>query len=197
MMPTNIWRVDPSRIPLPNVWLGVSAEDQRRAEERIPLLLDTPAAIRFLSAEPLLGAIELHRLRYLSGWMDAIAGYVRGGSSRRRFEHRRLDWIIVGGESGPNARPMHPDWARSLRDQCAAAGVPFFFKQWGEWEPSCATIEGRTYVMRLDGSRELKRWGDNEQPEAPGSQLVWRVGKRCAGRLLDGRQHNDMPEVRP
>lgn len=103
--------------PLPNVWLGVSAEDQKRAKLRIPALLDTPAALRFVSAEPLLGPIDLDRAD-----LDAR---VDGG----------IDWVIAGGESGPKARPMHPDWVRSLRDQCAVSGIPFFFKQWGEYLP--------------------------------------------------------------
>jgi protein gp37 len=215
LMPTSIWRVDPSRIPLPNVWLGVSAEDQRRAEERIPLLLDTRAAVRFASVEPMLGAIELQRLRYLSGWMDALAGYVRGGSSSRRYEHCRLDWVIVGGESGPNARPMHPDWARSLRDQCEAASVPYFFKQWGEWKEAfhdqdgpivnevdnesdeadalLAALQGKPGWLHRDGRFFLQR---SALPEEEPVRLMERLGKHRAGRLLDGREHNDMPEVR-
>lgn len=98
-------------LPLKNVWLGVTAESQTEADKRIPYLLDTPAALRFISVEPMLGPINL------SEYIGA------------------LDWVICGGESGPEARPMHPDWARDLRDQCAAAGVPFFFKQWGKWIP--------------------------------------------------------------
>ena len=93
-----------TRWPLPNVWLGISAEDQARADERIPYLLATPAAVRFVSAEPLLGPVDLTQIN-------------------------RLDWVIAGGESGPGSRPMHPDWVRSLRDQCQAAGTAFFFKQ--------------------------------------------------------------------
>ena len=99
--------------PLPNLWLGVSVEDQATADLRIPALLDTPAAVRWLSCEPLLGPVD-------------ITGYLcsAGGSEF-------VDWVVVGGESGPRARPMHPAWARSLRDQCQAAGVPFHFKQAG------------------------------------------------------------------
>lgn len=134
--------------PLPNVWLGVSAEDQKRADERIPHLLMTPAAVRFVSAEPLLGPIDFH-----GEWIDRVAG-----------NDPELNWIIVGGESGHNARPVHPDWARSIRDQCQAAGVPFFFKQWGE-----------------------------HAPNGSGRYSMVKVGKRAAGRLLDGREHNEMP----
>ncbi|MCA1973640.1 MAG: phage Gp37/Gp68 family protein, partial [Caenispirillum sp.] len=120
--------------PLPNVWLGVSVEDQAWADERIPVLLDTPAAVRFISAEPLLGPLDLRnwligREEHGIDWSRPVgqkSGACIGWTPP-------LDWVIVGGESGPGARPMHPDWARSLRDQCAAAGVPFLFKQWGAW----------------------------------------------------------------
>lgn len=119
------------RFPLPNVWLGVSAEDQTRADERIPDLLATPASVRFVSAEPLLGPIDFTRIglsdrekaAVTTGfYVDATVGHAQHGIPR-------LDWIIVGGESGPNARPMHPAWARSIRDQCVAARVAYFFKQ--------------------------------------------------------------------
>jgi protein gp37 len=103
--------------PLPNVWAGVSVEDQSTADERIPLLLQTPAAVRWVSAEPLLGPVDLR---------DFDDGLWRRSDAC-------LDWVVVGGESGPSARPIHPDWARSLRDQCAEAGVPFLFKQWGDF----------------------------------------------------------------
>lgn len=106
------------RWPLPNVWLGVSTEDQARADERIPHLYHTPAAKRFISAEPLLGPIDL---------MEVIPNPLIWGPVHGIT--RSLDWVIAGGESGPRARPMHPDWARGLRDQCAAAGVSFFMKQ--------------------------------------------------------------------
>jgi protein gp37 len=108
-------------MPLPNVWLGVSVEDQARADERIPLLLETPAAKRFASCEPLLGLVTL-RDWLTRDWHPTMPPETTS----------RIDWVIAGGESGPGARPMHPDWARSLRDQCQSAGVPFFMKQmWG------------------------------------------------------------------
>ncbi len=110
--------IDLTAWPLRNAWLGVSAEDQTRAEERIPDLLATPAAVRWVSAEPLLGPVKLHE-RLGDDWLaSGLSG-----------ERRGLDWIVVGGESGAGARPMHPAWARSIRDQCAEAGVPFFMKQ--------------------------------------------------------------------
>jgi protein gp37 len=115
--------------PVPNVWLGVSVEDQKRAELRIPALLDTPAAVRWLSCEPLLGPVDLRRTD-----KDAL---VDGG----------LDWVVVGGESGRDARPMDPGWSRDLRDQCVNACVPFFFKQWGGRTPKAngRELDGRTW----------------------------------------------------
>lgn len=158
--------------PPPNVWLGVSAEDQQRADERIPDLVNTPAHVRFVSLEPLLGPIELDG--------QALA---------------YLDWVIVGGESGPDARPMHPDWARSLRDQALAAGVPFFFKQWGEWHPAMHHENGALY--QFEGSAPFNSWKtpvfDPDREEG----INWRrLGKKAAGRLLDGVEHNGMPEAR-
>ncbi len=138
--------------PLPNVWLGTSAEDQATADERIPLLLETPAAVRFVSLEPLLGPIDLTNLQGCA--FDALYG----------VREMKINWVIVGGESGKSARPMHPQWARDLRDQCAAAGVPFFFKQWGDHGPN---------------------------PHLMGIQC--RMSKKAAGRLLDGIEHNGLP----
>ena len=103
-----------------NVWIGVTAENQQTADERIPLLLEIPAALRFVSCEPLLSHIEMPYIR-------------------------QLDWIIAGGESGPGARPMHPDWVHSLKDQCQASGVPFFFKQWGGKKKTGRLLDGKEY----------------------------------------------------
>ena len=121
---------------LPNVWLGVSVENQRRADERIPHLMQTPAAVRFLSCEPLLGPIEL----------DGIWGYP-GAADSEQLAVWPIHWVIAGGESGPGACPMDAEWARSLRDQCATAGVPFFFKQWGGQR----TAQGGHNEALLDG----------------------------------------------
>lgn len=136
--------------PLPNVWIGVTAENQQAADERIPLLLQTPAAVRWVSVEPMLEAVDM-RASCWKSWTP------------NRSTH--IDWVVAGGESGPNARPMHPDWVRGLRDQCAEAGVPFLFKQWGEWIPI----------------------GD-------GTVMGW-VGTKAAGRLLDGVLHDGYPKV--
>ncbi|TJV70308.1 MAG: phage Gp37/Gp68 family protein [Mesorhizobium sp.] len=190
--------------PLPNVWLGVSAERQQEADERIPELLATPAAIRFVSAEPLLGPINFGTLQAgipTNAWLTWLDG---------------LDWIIFGGESGPNARPMHPAWARSIRDQCQAAGVPFFFKQWGAWQIAEATEEtgamrkywrfpdGEEFHIVSDGHDILlceaqdsttpkKLWRDY-WADGRGN-LAKRPGKKAAGRRLDGVEHNGIPEV--
>jgi protein gp37 len=129
------------RWPLPNVWLGVSVEDQRWADIRIPALLDTPAAVRFLSCEPLLGPVKLPFIEEYDGCTCGVgpAGYYgmheRGCGTEPGPAWGNLHWVIAGGESGPGARPMRPSWVRSLRDQCQEAGVPFFFKQWGGRTP--------------------------------------------------------------
>jgi protein gp37 len=115
------------RVPLPNVWLGVSAENQEQAQARIPALLETPAAVRFVSVEPMLGPVDLREVEGPEGDRLGDSLIALGGAGTPTG----IDWVICGGESGPGARPMHPDWARSLRDQCVGAHVPFFFKQWG------------------------------------------------------------------
>lgn len=264
--------------PLPNVWLGVSVEDQQRANERIPHLLATPAVVRFLSCEPLLGPVNLAsamrprqplRLSEMPAtwrefewpaWVPEQIGqriedfwresYGRGprawlrdaisqggpdlwsrATIRRstqagepvsgRFVHlwnniacvvqpdgnvqhgsfagsgvyaavieneRGIDWVIVGGESGPGARPMHPGWVRSIRDQCFVAGVPLFFKQWGAWVPLATNGDGywpadKGGCIRLlpDGTRSEHGWP------------MQFVGKGAAGHLLDGGEHRGMP----
>lgn len=168
-------------LPLPNVWLGVSVEDQARADERIPLLLNTPAAKRWLSCEPLLGPVDL--TEWLGLWEPSEQIWTPGGGSftteRPRPPAPLLDWIVAGGESGPGARPMHPDWPRLLRDQCAAAGVPFLFKQWGDW------LGGGPDRFEASNCRGLKNWGDE--------RFSVLVGKRAAGRQLDGVQHDGFP----
>lgn len=202
--------------PLANVWLGVSAEDQKRADMRIPDLLATPAAVRWVSAEPLLGPIDFSRYLWpVHGWWRSphrsyaeakAAGAVHGlkrqalVSAHARF----LDWIVVGGESGAGARPMHPDWARSIRDQCKAAVAPFFFKQWGNWAE---------FYDRDRDDPDWRRCPTLDNQMGPGAEryhnlaggigfhgervvAMRNVGKKNAGRLLDGVEHNAMPEAR-
>jgi protein gp37 len=169
--------------PLPNVWLGVSVEDQKTADERIPILLDTPAALRWLSLEPLLGPVDLKRLREtsFSAGTNCLTGSRHIGY--QSVSTARIDWAVVGGESGPAARPMHPDWARDLRDQCTAAGVPFFFKQWGEW----VNFEDGYAAYRAKENCEVHSW--------PNGRCSYRVGRQAAGRELDGRTWDEMPVV--
>jgi len=186
----------------PNVWLGVSVENQRVADERIPLLLQTPAAVRFLSMEPLLGPVDL--TNYLPYQYQATDEW---GAFTDLYVQTGVDWVIVGGESGPGARPMHPDWVRSIRDQCQAAGVAFHFKQWGEWStgrrmseieiPSILSEarDGIIAATTIDPPRES---GETRyvcvDTEGRAFEMV-RVGKKSAGRLLDGRTWDEFPEV--
>ena len=192
-------RVPLDRWPLPNVWLGTSIEDQATADKRVPELLATPAAIRFVSAEPLLGEVDFTAICTGHYFIDALRGLkyhdAPEGVHSATEACARLDWIITGGESGPHARPMHPAWARSLRDQCAAArgeerasatgtneGVPFLFKQWGQMRPVCERrlpelAAEKITVKQIDG------------------QHYAIVGKSRSGRLLDGIEHNSMPEI--
>jgi protein gp37 len=163
-------------LPIANVWLGVSAERQREADERVPDLLATPAAVRFVSAEPLLGAIDL------AAWLGAGGEHPNGA---RFWNATGIGWVIAGGESGKGARPMHPDWARSLRDQCQAAGVPFFFKQHGEWI-------GVPDLRNLPGGHG-PGFGAFDWCEYDAEADAVRTGKARAGRLLDGREWNEMP----
>lgn len=157
---------------LPNVWIGVTVENQKTADERIPVLLDTPATKHYLSMEPLLESINISR------WLRNQPG---------------IDWIIVGGESGPNARPMHPNWVRSLRNQCIDACVPFFFKQWGEWLPAKRDKYGNVEFcdqnsIPHDGFLKCRVTSLDDKFTA------FRFGKKVAGRRLDGKTWDEVPE---
>jgi protein gp37 len=187
--------------PIPWLWLGATVVNQEEADRDIPKLLAVPARVRFLSIEPMLGPIYLRALRV--GRDHGIPGV------RPEHDHvdplkirRGIDWVIAGGESGPHARPAHPDWFRSLRDQCAAAGVPFLFKQWGEWAPLRPSMAGRvnydgpTLVQEHCAKRRPKLVPGYAIPNAgefPGWMFGMRVGKAAAGRLLDGIEHNGFP----
>lgn len=190
--------------PLPNVWLGVSVEDQTRADERIPDLLATPAAVRFLSCEPLLGPVNLTVYRddklieALTGdWQDGVVmrpDFSLVGINSNYSNGPKIDWVIAGGESGPGARPMHPDWTRSLRDQCADADVPFHFKQWGEFVPCVSDDEGHGLRCYPDGADCEAFLQETKAPILTAhDREFWRIGKKRAGRLLDGVEHNGMP----
>jgi protein gp37 len=192
-MPNNYFQ----KWPMPNVWLGVSAERQQEANERVPLLLETPAAVRFVSAEPLLGHIAFHALNlHTETPSDALRGQRCVPDDSPEGYHNeptaKLDWVIVGGESGPGARPMHPKWAKEIRDWCAASGVPYFFKQFGAWAPhefkSNNSLKGEICIWP-DGRTGRGSANDN----GGGGAEMDRVGKKKAGRLLDGVEHNGMP----
>ncbi len=202
--PHRLFHVDYPAWPLPNVQLGVSVENQPAADERIHLLLQTPAAVRFLSCEPLLGPLDLSIYLEEEGYIGDQ--YVRP-----------LDWVICGGESGSskqNPRPMHPDWARSIRDQCVANDVPFLFKQWGEYR-EYDVGDGQvgneivyTGTVHADVHAELATnpvWVDatgrvfsdpDSLPDETPCRLMERVGKKKAGRVLDGRTWDEYPEAR-
>lgn len=188
---------------LPNIWIGTSVENQQAADDRIPWLLQVPARVRFLSMEPLLGAVDLTRLRPPDAtWLDCLEGREHIGRSTTAGGPR-IHWVIVGGESGHRARPMHPDWARGVRDQCKAAGVPFFFKQWGEYAPIAddeapipadarlvdpihGDVTSRTTLI-------LSEAGDRPRQIDIGETVMVRVGKKAAGRELDGRTWDQFP----
>lgn len=171
----------PDVSPMQNVWLGVTAENQARADERIPILLQIPAAVHFVSYEPALGPVDFRP--YLE---TAVFEKHDGSKQGRVWLEHGLDWVIAGGETGPGARPAHPDWFRKVRDDCKEAGVAFFFKGWGDWAPRYQT--GVKF--------HLNRLRDNEVVmSGPGYGIVMaRVGKKAAGRLLDGVEHNELPE---
>lgn len=216
--------------PLSNVWLGVSTESQKWADLRIPALLDTPAAVRWISAEPLLGPVRLApewlapagaacwSPGYEPDTQDHAALAAIGRAALRQVRADRgepaptyLDWVVVGGETGPGSRPMHPGWARSLRDQCASAGTPYFFKQHGDWAPlgplyeaadesdydevdnahmDAVGLEVRGYeVAHLEPTGHIAR----EYQPMDGTWLMARVGKKQAGRELDKRTHDEYP----
>jgi protein gp37 len=202
---------------LSHVWFGVSVEDQQTANERIPLLLAMPTALRFLSVEPLLGPVRLRMLETGKSalgeqlYLDALTGAWTAESTATMTEQplapatehpsrgevmRRVvaappaplpsslpavDWVIVGGESGPRARAMAPAWPRSLRDECSSADVPFFFKQWGEWAPADQVPD------------EIRGLGGSARHTMVAGHRLTRFGKSKAGRLLDGRTWDELP----
>ena len=169
--PENIATRVPTELTFPTscIRMGVTAENQEMADLRILELLRSWQGKNFVSYEPALGAID---------FTQHLAGYLRYG-----YGSLNVQWLICGGESGPDARSMHPDWARSTRDQCRAAGVPFFFKQWGEWLP-----DNQLQYMALD------TWMNKEREVEGGFYLV---GKKKAGDLLDGVEWKQFPEVVP
>ena len=184
-----------------NVWIGTTVEDQTRADQRIPELLNIPAKVRFLSCEPLLGPVDLEHIEFKNGddqiGLDARTGEVwmdtSESSSFSNPTGARIDWVIVGGESGHGARPMHPRWAQCLRSQCNATRVQFFFKQWGDWAPINSPeepVKGQRYFIQPNG-KHCTEFFMNGGPS--GCHWMERIGKKAAGRLLDGREWNEVP----
>jgi protein gp37 len=230
--PENVARMAPWDKRWPgHVWLGTSVESQRFANERIPFLLRSGAKTLFLSCEPLLGAVDLRSIPYQGDalyYVDALIGRYRLGAAYEWGTDcsfglaglGRIGWVIAGGESGPKARPSHPDWFRSLRDQCAAARVPFLFKQHGEWGPApwrvdrepgepdgdykaraeagCATHSYPAWADRY-GHKPLeadhKPWSLERTAIPTGQAAIRRWGKRAAGRELDGRTWDEFPSL--
>jgi protein gp37 len=190
-----------------NAWIGATVVNQEEADRDVPKLLLLPAPVRFLSCEPLLGPLDLDHIpdgnpapagngMFFSALSGEYTGYPANCEAPLPYPNK-IHWVIAGGESGRSARPMHPDWARSLRDQCAAAGTPFHFKQWGEFLPADAD-EADPAVPDVPESRlfwsDGSKW-DRFDGQRGGVSLMARVGKKAAGRLLDGREHNEFPAV--
>lgn len=188
--------------PLPNVWHGVSVEDQPTADLRIPDLLGTPSTIRFISAEPLLAGVDLNNIsvpdakgQYQLDALEYIDPEIAKGEG---WNPNRIDWVIAGGESGPKARPSHPDWFRAFRDQCAAANVPFFFKQWGEWVTYIdRDVDDPDWQQNYTESKTFRHLNLAGGCGFHGERVhhMQRIGKKAAGNLLDGVKHEALPEV--
>lgn len=178
---------------LPNVWLGATVVNQKEADRDIPKLLQIPAKVRFLSIEPMLGPIDLCHLPSISGIGRHLNSLFESFGSDIPI---KIDWVIVGGESGHNARPMHPDWARDVRDQCSDAGVQFFFKQWGEYGPTdfeASKHKGIAACEMGDGIADTEFYQGMRR-------VIWplkMVGNKAAGNLLDGLKHEEFPEIAP
>ncbi|WP_045562696.1 DUF5131 family protein [Streptomyces sp. FxanaA7] len=222
-------RVTVAPWPLPGVWLGVSVENQQWADIRIPALLETPAAVRFLSCEPLIGPVDLWGKRDYRGhrpqltyWLDGRPGpgpehtTSTGMTMHSIVTGPRVDWVIAGGESGPKARPAHPNWFRTIRNQCAHSGVPFLFKQWGEWgvdwpvdKNGKVITTGRGLGITVADDGTVYQPGDLAYPDGPrygeavradhgraSLTAMYRLGKKKAGRELDGRTHDEFPAPR-
>lgn len=202
------------RPPLPNVWLGVTVENQEMADLRIPILLQIPAVVRFVSVEPMLGPVDLTAVRLPDhlqpDWAYGMPYGITFDALQPNESHiydseNHLDWVICGGETGPHARPVHPDWVRNLRDQCQAAGVPFFFKQWGEWAPVQRNNDSNQVYIRDGLTVTAKKFAclDKQGRDVLDLPGLWDeddvdmafVGKKVAGDILDGRQYHEFPEV--
>lgn len=209
----NTW----DEMPWGNVWLGATIVNQPEADRDIWKLLVVPARVHFLSIEPQLGLIDLesvawpntggHRVDvlrggywnqapYMAGARSAAFGTPEGGFTNHSDMPATIDAVFAGGESGPRARPTHPTWIRALRDQCAGANVPFLFKQWGQWRPATDATNEQLDAARAHGWVALDGTlhdGSDERAFRPGDEPVISVGKKLAGRTLDGAIHHAFP----
>lgn len=194
-----------------NLWPGITAENQAMLELRAPAILSLQASIIVLSAEPLLGELNLWQVAVPDRWAGKYAGHGYTFNALQREDDltlfnspRQFGWVIAGGESGPKARPPHPLWFKSLRDQCFEAEKPFFFKQWGAWGPSSNILvnDKRTAIVGANGTaftgpEYWKQFGARPVNEAteqlPRHAYMLRVGKKAAGAVLDGRHHREVP----
>lgn len=177
--------------PMNNLWLGVTAENQEQANIRISILLEIPAVKRFVSVEPMLGPIDFYDIQKGNEFYHALKGFGDISGSNGHFGGTKLDWVICGGESGPGARLMHPDWVRSLRDQCQNAGTPFFFKQWGEWVPEDQASKP-LYEKYL--TMPINNWPKHLPQDPHGQKLFFKAGKKAAGSTLDGEKFKEYPK---
>ena len=203
--------------PLPNVWLGTSVEDQNAANERIPNLLRCPAAVRFISCEPLLGPVNLERIEVGNHLFNALKGVKIDTTENKtglpRVQINKIDWVIVGGESGTKARPMHPIWAHLLKRQCGHYNTAFFFKQWGEFMPNALPFKDALHWQQKGASWLQPDWRRDKDmcidmngmhcthgakfnealyPVYP----MWKVGKHRSGCVLEGKEYKEFPEGR-
>lgn len=202
-----------------NVWLGATVVNQEEADRDIPKLLAINARVRFLSMEPLLGPVDLTSIHISGHGHHEFDPKIMANVLQRPRQYPtlpQLDWVIAGGESGPGARPSHPDWYRSLRDQCAAAGVPYLFKQWGEWRAAKSVQEATLNPILVSNRKaayadkpeardfpcfsgcfhmahQVESMLDGSGELAKGDCAMFKAGKKAAGRLLDGVEHNGFP----
>lgn len=173
-----------------NIWIGTTVEDQQRADERIPHLISIPARVRFLSCEPLLGPVDLRK----DGWL-CTAHHINRPEEHPEWDIGPgiIDWVIVGGESGKGARPMHPAWVEDIRHLCTSIGIPLFFKQWGEWYP--AENNGGCLEARFPAGTDMGQVPDHPQFHSfTDDQPMVRIGKSAAGRLLRGQEYGEFPK---
>lgn len=158
-------------IYIKNIWFGVTAENQRRFNERVTILLEIKASLHFVSVEPMLGEIDLNKAFILPEVSDG------------ELKNHWLDWVIVGGETGHNARPLNPRWVKSIQEQCQTANIPFFFKQWGEW-------------ITIDRTEVKKHPLNNLKTDLHDHLVYAKVGKKVAGHLIDGKEFKQFPVLK-